>query len=55
MSDRCFVRAFLEYCERTWYPDDFDDLSTDVQSSIMERARQIQAADDRLQELSQAA
>jgi hypothetical protein len=55
MSDQYFERAVLEYRERTWCPDDFDDLPTDVQSGIVERARQIQAADDRLQELSQAA
>ena len=30
MSDQCFEQAFLEYRERTWCPDDFDDLPADV-------------------------
>jgi hypothetical protein len=54
-DDSCFERAFHEYREQTWDPTDFADLPTDVQCDIIERACQIQAADDRLNELIQAA
>ena len=50
-----FEQALHEYRERSWCPDDFADLPTDVQDGIMERACQIQAANDRLEELIQAA
>ncbi|HWX92461.1 MAG TPA: hypothetical protein VNY29_07500 [Terriglobales bacterium] len=54
-DDHSFERALCEYRERTWCPDDFADLATDVQCDIIERACQIQAANDRLNELIQAA
>ena len=50
-----FERALSEYRERSWCPDDFADLPTDVQCDIIERALQIQAANDRLNELLPAA
>ena len=53
--DECFAQALHEYRESTWCPDDFADLPTDVQDRIMERACQIQEADDRLNELIPAA
>jgi hypothetical protein len=54
-TDRSLERALCEYRERSWCSDDFADLPTEVQCDIIERACQIQAADDRLNELIQAA
>jgi hypothetical protein len=54
-GDDSFEQALREYRERSWCPDEFADLSTDVQCDIIERACQIQAANDRLNELIQAA
>ena len=54
-NDGSIERALREYRERSWCPDDFADLPTDVQCDIIERACQIQAANDRLNELIQAA
>jgi hypothetical protein len=54
-SDECFEQALREYREGSWCPDDFADLPTETQHSIVERACQIQEADDRLKELIQAA
>jgi hypothetical protein len=54
-DDDSFEQALREYRERSWCPDEFADLSTDVQCDIIERACQIQAANDRLNELIQAA
>ena len=45
-----FERAVCEYREQTWDPAEFADLPTDVQCDILERASQIQAASDRLNE-----
>lgn len=53
--NECFEQALQEYRERSWYPDEYADLPTDVQDDIMKRAWQIQAADNRLNELAQAA
>jgi hypothetical protein len=50
-----FERALDEYRERSWCPDDFADLPTEVQCDIIERACRIQAANDRLNELRPAA
>jgi hypothetical protein len=50
-----FEQALREYRERSWCPDDFADLPTASQHSIVERACQIQEADDRLKDLIQAA
>ena len=55
IPDECFEQALREYRERSWCPDDFADLPTDVQDGIMERAYEVQAADDRLKELPGAA
>lgn len=55
LDDDSFERALREYHERSWCPDDFADLPTDVQRDIIERACQIQAANDRLNELRLAA
>ena len=49
-DDDSFERAFCEYREQTWDSAEFADLSTDVQCDIVERACQIQAANDRLNE-----
>jgi hypothetical protein len=49
-----FQQALCEYRERTWCPDDFADLPTDVQCDIVERASRIQAASDRLNGLMAA-
>ena len=46
--DECFEQALYEYRERSWCPDVFDELPTDVQLGIMERAIQIQEADERM-------
>jgi len=54
-DDDSFERALREYRERNWCPDEFADLPTDVQCDIIERACRIQAANDRLKELIQAA
>lgn len=54
-DDDSFEQALREYRERSWCPDEFADLSTDVRCDIIERACQIQAANDRLNELIQAA
>jgi len=54
-NDDSFEQALSEYRERSWCPDEFADLSTDVQFDIIERSCQIQAANDRLNELIQAA
>ena len=54
-DDDSFERALREYRERSWCPDDFADLPTETQDSIVERACQIQEADDRLKEFIQAA
>lgn len=54
-NDSYLERALREYRERSWCPDEFADLSTDVRCDIIERACQIQAANDRLNELIQAA
>jgi hypothetical protein len=53
--DQCFEQALREYRERSWCPDEFGDLPTEVQSGIVERACQIQEADDRLKLLNPAA
>lgn len=45
-----FERALCEYREQSWDPAEFADLPTDVQCDILERASQIQAASDRLNE-----
>lgn len=47
----CFQRALNEYRESSWCPDDFADLPTEVQHDIIERAYQIQAGTDRLNEV----
>ena len=44
----CFERALREYRESSWCPDEFAELSTDVQHGITERAIQIQEADERM-------
>jgi hypothetical protein len=54
-TDSSLERALCEYRERSWCPDQFADLPTDVQCDIIERACQIQAANDRLNEWVQAA
>ena len=54
-DDDSFERALHEYRERSWCPDDFVDLPTEVQSEIIERAYRIQAANDRFNELRLAA
>ena len=43
--DACFEQALREYRERSWCPDDFADLPTASQDSIVERACQIQEAE----------
>lgn len=53
--NECFERALQEYRERSWCPDEYADLPTDVQDDITKRAHQIQAADNRLNELPRAA
>jgi hypothetical protein len=55
LEDDSFERALWEYREKTWNPAEFADLPTNVQRDIVERACQIQAANDRLDELIQAA
>jgi hypothetical protein len=42
-DDDSFEQALREYRERSWCPDEFADLSTDVQCDIIERACQIEA------------
>jgi hypothetical protein len=54
-DDDSFERALEEYRERSWCPDDFADLPTEVQSEIIERACRIQAANDRFNDLRLAA
>ena len=54
-DDNSFERALDEYRERSWCPDDFADLPTEVQTAIVERACQIQAANDRFNDLRLAA
>ena len=54
-TNESFERALREYREQTWDPAEFADLPTNVQCDIVERACLIQAADDRLNELIQAA
>ena len=54
-NDSFLDRALSEYRERSWCSDDFADLPTDVQCDIIERACEIQAADNRLNEWIQAA
>jgi hypothetical protein len=49
-DDDSFERAFCEYREKTWDSAEFADLPTNVQCDIVERACQIQAANDRLNE-----
>jgi len=49
-DDDSFEQALREYHEQTWDPAEFADLPTNVQSDIVERACQIQAANDRLNE-----
>lgn len=49
-DDDSFERALGEYRERSWCPDDFADLPTNVQRHIIERACEIQAANDRLRD-----
>ena len=49
-NDDSFERALCEYREQTWDPAEFADLPTVVQCDIVERACQIQAANDRLNE-----
>lgn len=44
----CFEQALYEYRERSWCPDEFGGLPTDVQRGIMERAIQIQEAEERM-------
>jgi hypothetical protein len=46
-----FEQALREYREQTWDPAEFVDLPTEVQCDIVERACQIRAASDRLNEL----
>ena len=53
--DESFEQALREYRERSWCPDEFADLPTDVRGGIVERACQIQAANDRQKELMRAA
>jgi hypothetical protein len=53
--DECFEQALREYRERSCYPDNFADLPTAVQAGILERACQIQQADDGLNEWMSAA
>jgi hypothetical protein len=48
--DDCIAQAVREYQERTWNADDFADLSTEVQRSILHRACQIQEDGDRMDE-----
>ena len=50
-DDDSFERALREYREQTWDPADFADLPTEVQSDIVERASQLKAAHDRLDDL----
>jgi hypothetical protein len=50
LDDDSFEQALREYHEQTWDPAEFGDLPTNVQSDIVERACQIQAANDRLNE-----
>ena len=47
-NDDSLEQALREYRERSWCPDEFADLPTDVQCDIIERACQIQASADRL-------
>ena len=53
-DDDSFEQALGEYRERTWCPDEFAELPIDVQCEILERARQVQAANDRLDDLMAA-
>jgi hypothetical protein len=53
--NECLEQALREYRERSRHPDDFADLPPKVQANILEGACQIQPADDRLKELTQAA
>ena len=53
--DQCFEQALREYRERSWCPDDFAELQTGAQHSIVERACQIQEANERQSELHLAA
>jgi hypothetical protein len=50
-DDDSFERALRECREQTWDPADFADLPTEVQSDIVERASQLKAAHDRLDDL----
>ena len=54
LDDDSFERALREYRKSSWCSDDFVDLPTETQCEIIERARQIQAANDRLKELPAA-
>lgn len=54
-TDSVFEQALQEYREQTWDPADFAELPTDVQCDIIERACQIQAATDRLNDFLEAA
>jgi hypothetical protein len=53
-DDDSVERALSEYRERSWCPDDFADLPTNVQRHIIERACEIQAANDRLRDFMAA-
>ena len=49
MTDyECFEQALTEYRERTWDPEDFSDLPSDVQQAILHRAVQLLEACERL-------
>jgi len=47
-DNECFEQALAEYRERTWDPDDFSDLPTDLQQAILQRAIQLLKACERL-------
>ena len=47
-DDDSFEQALYEYRERSWCPDEFAELPTEVQRGIMERAIQIQEAEERM-------
>jgi hypothetical protein len=49
-NDDSFEQALREYHEETWDPAEFADLR-----SVRHRGKGLQAADDRLNELNQAA
>jgi len=50
LDNDSFEQALRDYREQTWDPAEFADLPTNVQYDIVERACQIQAANDRLNE-----